>query len=111
MTKRELNEAVAKALGLKANVQDGVVRTTEWAPDKFSSQHWQTFNPATDLAAGFWALDRLCSDYTIIKQEGDGFRVAILPHGEKSRSFPENAGDFHPDACEPICRVIVGAGG
>lgn len=60
LTDQELNEGVAKALGLRHEVSPyGVV----WLDH--SEQSGPEFSPATDPAAAVWALERYCKDQRV----------------------------------------------
>ena len=111
-TPQELNEGVAKMLGLKI-LPSGCPPTGCWVNEYKTSNNFQyehEFNPATDPAAALWALTRFCDEkgwgYLIEREPGSKQISIEFSRGDQGFFFGRQDGFALP---ELICRAIVGA--
>ena len=123
-TPQQLNEAVAKKLGLDFHIDewgyvlvlDRQADTKEHPPPHPLGEmeyicetkcYGVKFEPATDHAAALWALDRWC--------KGKGKAVALRRSNDKKPlwsctfGWGEPWNSFYPNLCEAISEAIVGA--
>lgn len=103
-TPHELNEAVAKKLGLAKCLDD---RGHVWVDEYF--QRDKLFDPATDPAAALWALERYCDERKLdpALEKYEGHWECQLWHDVAGGSKVLNRGEG--TFCEAICRAIVKA--
>ncbi len=102
MTDKQLNEAVAKKLGLTiAHIAPTYLLVNEWAD--FHFKHPETtipsFRPATDPAAAIWALERWDKEAFVYYSAERKHWMCVANYGK------DHVGTF----CGAICKAIVEA--